>query len=252
MTRTQTQRALACIALYGACLASPASAQPAGVDARADRLLRAMSTYLSGLRQFSVQTENTLEAVTTDGQKIQFAAPANVTVSRPNKLFGERRGDIVDQAFYYDGTSLTLYNPATKHFATVPAPATLEAMLDFARTNLDVIAPGADLISTRTYEMLMPDVVSGAYLGMAVVGGQRCHHLAYRGVVVDWQIWVRDGDAPLPCRYVITSKDVAGAPQFTVQIVKWDTSSKVAASKFTFVPPVGASGIEFLPVSQPR
>lgn len=247
-----SNRILACVTLAVACLPWTASAQPAGVDAQADAVFRSMTRYVAGLKQFSAKTENTLEVVTTDGQKIQFSAPATLTVSRPDKLRAERRGDIVEQAFYYDGKSLTLYNPDTKHYATVPAPANIDAMLDFARTKLDVIAPGTDLIDTRSYELLMQDVTAGRYLGLAMVGGQRCHHLAYRGAEVDWQIWIHEGSQPAPCRYVITSKAVAGAPQFSVQIVKWDTSAKVDAGKFRFVPPAGARPVAFLPQSQPR
>lgn len=240
-------------ALLGACvvlaagLPGAASAQPAGVDPRADEVLRSMTRYVSGLRQFSATTENTLEVVTTEGQKIQFTAPASVTVARPNRLVAQRSGDIVDQMLYYDGKSLTLYNPSTRHYATVPAPATLDAMFDEAYERLDLVAPGADLIDTRSYERLMQDVRSGVYLGTAVVAGQRCHHLAYRGIEVDWQLWVREGDKPAPCRYVITSKTVAGAPQFAIQVLKWDTSPDVSATQFRFVAPKGAKPIEFLP-----
>jgi hypothetical protein len=211
-----------------------------------------MTTYLAGLKQFSAQTENTLEAVTTDGQKIQFSSPVTVTVTRPNKLFAERQGDIDHQAFYYNGKTITLYNTATKHYATVAAPANLDAMLEFARTQLDVFAPAADLFDTRAYEKLMQAVKSGLHLGIVAVGGQRCHHLAYRAAEVDWQVWVREGDKPLPCRYVITSKDIAGQPQFAVQIVKWDTAPKIAANRFTFVPQRGAKTVEFLPAGSGR
>jgi hypothetical protein len=114
-------RLIACAALVTACLASSTYAQPAGVDAKADAVLRAMTTYLAGLKEFSVQMESMLEVVTTDGQKIQYTFPGKVTVSRPDKFLAERRGDIVDQVFYYDGKSLTLYNPGTKQYATVPA-----------------------------------------------------------------------------------------------------------------------------------
>ena len=245
-------RVCACAALAFACVPWIASAQPAGVEAKADGVLRAMTTYMAGLKQFSAQTENSLEVVTADGQKIQFVAPASVTVSRPDKLRADRRGDIVDQSFFYDGKSLTLYNPGTKVYATVPAPGTIDAMLDFARTRLDVIAPGADLIDTRAYEQLTKDVKSGKYVGLEVVGGQRCHHVAYRGAEVDWQLWVREGDRPWPCRYVITTRDVAGAPQFTVQIVKFDPAPKIAADMFRFVPSPGAKAVEFLPVGASR
>ena len=93
----------------------------------------------------------------------------------------------------------------------------------------------------------MQDVQSGVYMGTAMVAGQRCHHLAYRAIEVDWQLWVRDGAQPAQCRYVITSKTVAGAPQFSVQILKWDTSPDVSTARFRFVAPKGAKSIEFLP-----
>jgi len=128
---------VACSALAAALLSSGAFAQPAGVDAQADAVFRAMTTYLAGLKQFSARTENTIEIVTNDLQKIQFVAPASITVSRPDKLLAERRGDIEDQSFFYDGRSLTIYNPGTKHYATVAAPASIDTMLDFAAPLLE-------------------------------------------------------------------------------------------------------------------
>jgi len=252
LKRYSSNSILACAAFAAACFPWSASAQPAGVEAKADTVLRAMTTYMAGLKQFSARTENTIEVVTYDLQKIQFVAPATLTVSRPDKLMAERQGDIAEQSFFYDGKTLTLYNPDTHHYATVPAPNTIDAMLEFARTRLDVIAPGADLIDTRAYDRLMQDVKSGAYLGLEAIGGQRCHHLAYRATEVDWQLWVREGDRPLPCRYVITSKGIAGAPQFSMQVIDVNTSPTIAADKFRFVPPAGAKAVEFLPPSPAR
>jgi hypothetical protein len=243
---TRSSFALGACVILASALPGAVLAQPAGVEPRADAVLRGMTAYLSGLQKFSVTTENTLEVVTTEGQKIQFTAPASMTVARPNKLVAQRRGDIVDQMMYYDGKTLTLYEPAAQYYATVPAPATLDAMLDAAYEQLDLVAPGADLIDTRAYERLMLDVQSGVYLGTAMVAGQRCHHLAYRATEVDWQLWVRDGAQPAPCRYVITSKTMPGAPQFAVQVLKWDTSPDVSAARFRFVAPKGAKAIEFL------
>lgn len=252
MRNMRSRSVVACSALAAALLSSGVSAQPAGVDGQADAVFRAMTTYLAGLKQFSARTENTIEIVTNDLQKIQFVAPASITVSRPDKLLAERRGDIEDQSFFYDGKSLTLYNPASKHYATVPAPGNIDAMLDFARSKLDVFAPGGDLIDTRAYDRMMKDVTAGAYLGLAVIGGQRCHHLAYRATEVDWQVWVREGDRPSPCRYLITSKLMAGAPQFGLQILEWNTNPTIAVDMFRFVPPAGARPIEFLPPSSAR
>jgi len=84
--------------------------QSGAIDPKADQLLRKMSDYVGGLEQFSVQTENTLEVVLRSGEKIQYDSPAGASIKRPNKLRADREGDIVNQEFYYDGKTLTLYH----------------------------------------------------------------------------------------------------------------------------------------------
>lgn len=253
MIRMRFQGVLAgAVLLFGA---QALFAAPAGtdskVDAKADKVLRAMTTYLAGLKAFSANVENSIEVVTADGQKVQFNTSSTVSVQRPNKLFARRVGGIVDQAFYYDGKSLTLYNQDTKNYATVAAPATLDETLDFAAEKLDILAPAADLLDTHAYTRLTEDVTAATYLGVESIAGQRCDHLAYRAGAVDWQVWVREGDKPVPCKYVITSTDIAGAPQFTMEVLKWDSAPKLSDRTFTFVAPAGAKKIEFLPVNPP-
>ena len=59
-------------------------------------------------------------------------------------------------------------------------------------------------------------------------------NLAFRKADTDWQIWIEAGDRPIPRRYVITSKDVVQAPQYTVQISDWKAGAGVAAGDFAF------------------
>ncbi len=185
---------------------------------------------------------------------MQFDSAALLQVQRPNMLRAEHRGDLVDQVFYYDGKMLTLHNPGQKVFATTPAPATLEQMLDFARTTLDIVAPAGDLLYANAYEILMDGVTAGFVVGKSVVNGVRCDHLAFRGADVDWQIWIREGSQPLPCKLVITSKDVANAPQFSVVMRNWNLAPKFTDANFSFKAPKGARQIDFLPLgkSEPK
>lgn len=220
--------------------------QSAKIDPKTDQLLRKMSNYLGGLQQFSVQTENTLEVVLRSGEKIQFDNPAEALIQRPNKLRANRKGDIVDQEFYYDGRTLTLYHKDRNYYATVEAPPTIDETIDFARESLDVYAPGGDLIYKNAYDILTEDVISGFYVGTSVVGGVKCHHLAFRGNEVDWQIWIEEGDKPLPKKFIVTSKWMTGAPQFTVVVKSWNLSPKLTEDMFTFVPPKDAQKIDFI------
>jgi hypothetical protein len=224
-------------------------AQAPGVDPEAEKVLRRSMDYLAGLHQFSADTQNTLGAVLASGQKIEFDATASLIVQRPDKLRAERKGELLNQVFYYDGKTLTLYNPSDNLYATVAAPRTLERMMDFARSSLDIFAPAGDLLYRNAFELLMQDVTSGFVVGKAELGGAVCDHLAFSGKQVDWQIWVEEGDQPLPRKYVITSKLVIGWPQYTVLMDNWNVAPAAPASQFSFVPPAGAKKVDFLPLA---
>jgi len=243
----QYVHSFAAVALAAAILAPAAHAQPAGIDPQATAILKKSMDYLAGLKAFGLDAHSTIEATLTSGQKLQFDSLAALTLQRPNKLVAERgKGDVVRQAYYYDGKTITLYNPDQKYYATVDAPATLEPALDFARDTLDVVAPAADLLYRDAYEMLMQDTTAGFVVGKATVGGVRCVHLAFRKADVDWQIWIEEGAKPLPRKYVITSPKVPGAPNFTVVITKWNVAPKISDAMFAFTPPQGAKRVDFL------
>ncbi len=121
------------------------------------------------------------------------------------------------------------------------APDTLEGMLDFARTSLDIVAPAGDLLYKNAYDILMDGVTEGFVVGKAVIEGVRCDHLAFRAPHVDWQIWIQEGAQPLPRRMVITTRDLPNAPQFAVTVTKWNLQPRFDAQTFGFTPPAGAT-----------
>ncbi|TXT17328.1 MAG: hypothetical protein FD132_2478, partial [bacterium] len=178
--------AVAVALLLAAALPRAALAQPESIAPAARQLLKASTDFLAGQRAFSVDTQSSIEVVLDSGQKLQFDHTAKVAVERPDKLRAERTGDLVDQVFYYDGKSLTLHNPARNYYSTVAAPGTLEETLDFAREQLDIVAPASDLFYKNAYDILMQDVTSGFVVGVAVIDGVRCNHLAFRAPHVDW------------------------------------------------------------------
>jgi hypothetical protein len=232
--------------LVGVGWPEPGHAQPTGMDPQAEKLLRRMSDYVAGLQKVTVRTESTIEVVLTSGQKLQYDSPATASVWRPNRLRADRKGDLVSQEFFYDGKTLTLYNPKENLYATVAAPPTLEEMLDFAREKLDIVAPAADLVYKNAAEKMLKVTSSGFVVGPSVVAGVKTTHLAFRGAEIDWQIWIEDGAKPLPRKFILTSKKVAGEPQFTVVMRSWNAAPKLTERMFTFIPPKGAKKIEFL------
>jgi hypothetical protein len=77
-------------------------------------------------------------------------------------------------------------------------------------------------------------------MGKAWVGGVLTDHLSYRAQDIDWQLWVQSGEAPVPVKYVITSKWVTAAPQFSVRISDFTSLTETAGDAFVFSAPDGA------------
>ncbi len=238
------------------CTATPAGAEAGtgtgtGVDPEALATLKQMTDHLGGLQRFSVHGHGTLEVVLVSGQKLQFDNDLTLLVERPNRLLATRRGEIAEQRFVYDGKSLTFLNPEGGGFyATVAAPATLEAMLDFARDELDLVAPAADLLYADAYEALTSDMTAGFVVSRkAMLGDEACTHVAFRKPGVDIQLWISNAPDHLPRKYVLTTTDMAADPQFILTLSDWDPAPKTDAKSFEFVAPKGATRVDFLPAA---
>jgi hypothetical protein len=233
-------------ALLAALFAAPVAAQPAGVDPAALRLLRASTDFLAAQQRFTVDTRISLEAVLFSGQKIEFNHTASQAIQRPNRLRAERHGDLLEQTFVYDGSTLTLFNPVDKVYASAAVPPTLDAMLDYAVKTLGIFAPAGDLVHADAYKILTEDLLSGLIVGKAVIEGVRCDHLAFRGSLTDWQLWIQEGAQPLPRKMLITTRDLFNSPQYAVTITRWDLQPRFDDATFSFAPPAGAKKVDFL------
>jgi len=229
-----------------AVFAAAAQAQSTGIAPEARQILKASTDFLASQQRFTADTRNTLEIVLKSGQKIEFNSTGRQSVQRPNKLRAERTGDLVEQVFVYDGKSLTLASPRQKVYAQVPTPGTLEEMLDFARTKLDIFAPAGDLAYKNAYDILMDGVTEGIVVGEAVIEGVRCDHLAFRAPELDWQIWIQQGAQPLPRKLVITTLDLPNAPQFSIAVTKSDLAPTFDSETFEFKPAAGMKQIDFV------
>jgi hypothetical protein len=220
-----------------------------GITPEADRMLRRMTNYLAGLQSFKVKNAAVDEVVMKSGQKLQSVTESEVSVVRPNKLRSRQLGEAGQMDFMYDGKVMSLYCRADNTYATVPAPPTLDAAIDMMRKDHEIEAPGADLMVSRPYEALTEQVTGGQVIGRETIGGVVANHLAFQGESVDWQVWIKDGAEPVPMRYVITTKTVKNAPQFTAQFSSWESGAKLADSDFVLTPPPGAKRVDKLPTS---
>ena len=204
----------------GVWLIFQASAQGGG---DAEKLLKGMADYVASQKTLSVSYDSDIEVVTSHLQKIQFTSSGQVQMSRPDKLRATRTGGYRDVEIVFDGKMLTVSNKDSKDYAQTEATGTAEELIDVLREKHGVVAPGADLLLTNVFNVMMADVVEATVIGKGVIDGVECDHLAFRNVETDWQIWIEAGTRPIPRKYVITSKGIGEAPQYTLRIKEWKT-----------------------------
>jgi hypothetical protein len=226
--------------------AAPASGaeREVRIDPKADVALHRMSDYLARLKTFRVDTTSVDEKITTEGQKIQEIRESKIAVKRPGDLRIDRVGPNGHAVFCYDGKRFSFYNSEKNVYAVAPAPATLDAAIDEARDRLHIDAPGGDLLVSNTYDALVDGVMVGRYIGLEPLGSVKAHHLAMTKGNVDYQIWIQDGPEAVPLRYVITSKDMPGQPQFTIDLRNWQPSAPMSDDTFGFTAPAGARRVD--------
>jgi hypothetical protein len=214
------------------------------IDPRADAALHRMSDYLACLQSFRVDTTSVDEKITTEGQKIQEIKESTIAVRRPGELRIDRVGPRGHAVFRYDGKRFSLYNSEKNVYAVAKAPNTLDAAIDDARDRLNIDAPGGDLLVSNPYAALVDGVTVGRYIGLEPLGSVKAHHLAMTKGNIDYQIWIQDGPEAVPLRYVITSKDMRGQPQFTIELRNWQPNAQIAENTFAFSAPEGARRVE--------
>ncbi len=230
-------------------LAGPAMSAD-GIDPDADKILQSMSTYLGGTKAFSMNADVDFEIVGLNGQKLQLSSLVTIVMERPAKFYATRKGLIADAEFIFDGKTLSLLGKKLNIYAQIQVPGTIDDAIRAYEFETGLPAPGADLLFADPYAILSSGVESGVYVGTTYVNGVECYHLAFREAKVDWQLWVKTGDEPLPMKYVITSKWVTGAPQYSVRFKDWNTSPKIKDDQFAFSAPKGATRLETMPVNE--
>ncbi len=214
----------------------PATAQ----EGDAASILKAMSDYVGGQQSIELTFDSAIEVITPQLEKIQFTNSGQALLRRPDKLRAHRVGGYADVEMVFDGKTVGIYGRHVNGYARFEAPGTVDQLIEMLRMGHGVALPGADLLLSNAFDVLMADVQEAKHIGRGVIDGVECEHLAFRNFDTDWQLWVEAGETPVPRKMVITSKTLNSAPQYTLRVKDWKTGVEPAEGAFAFTPPAGA------------
>jgi hypothetical protein len=211
-------------------------------------ILKKMGEYLAQTKRFSVVIRGGYDVVQESGQKIEFGEVRNLTVSRPDRLRIEvERSNGEKGSVVFDGKDITVYQSNENVYATTSKPGTLDEAIKYVVGDLKVRVPLAMMLLSTLPSELDNRVASADYVEKTTITNVPCDHIAARTADgVDFQVWIAQGDEPLPRRIVITYKDETGQPQFWADLSDWNLAPDISDALFAFTPPNGAERIQFL------
>ena len=225
---------------------APVAAAVTESQAQASAILMRMADFLGRAQRFSVSVRGGYDAVQESGQKIEFGEIRKVTLSRPDRLRIEgERSDGAKTLTVFNGKEIVLIDAASNVYATAPQPGGLDDTIFHFVKDLGMRLPLAVLLVSQLPAELEDRVRLVDYVEKTNIHGSTSHHLAARTDTVDFQVWVADGDTPLPQRVVITYKKTKGEPQFWAQFSDWNLAPAIEDSTFLAKPPDGAQKVAF-------
>jgi hypothetical protein len=218
------------------------------IDEQAMATLQRMAELLSQAQRFSVTVDIGFDAVQNSGQKLEFGETRKIVLRRPDHLrVDATKRDGSQSTLLFDGKDLTVAHPQENVYATVARPGSVDEAMAYFVQDLDMRLPLAELLNSHLDKTLPERVRVADYVEASSIAGVPCDHLALRGDEVDLQVWVAQGQPPLPRRLVITYKHADGRPQFWAQFSDWNLTPEVPDALFAFTPPTGATQIAFSP-----
>jgi hypothetical protein len=201
-------------------------------------------------KQFSFQARTLRAYAGPNGELLHIAHAIKAVVVRPDRVSVKSSGDDGSGELLYDGKTLVVYNAALKQYAKVPAPGTIQGMLDVATQKMGIDFPLADLLSDDPETSMVAGVTSGGQVGTATIDGVECRHLFFlQPPDIELELWLENNDRALPRRVFVTYTSLPGRPTFIAELSDWNLTVHPADVEFAFQPPPGATEVQMKPVA---
>ncbi|MBT8115461.1 MAG: DUF2092 domain-containing protein [Arenicella sp.] len=215
-------------------------------DAKAIEVLQRMAAYKTTLDQVVIEGVAYTDARLGAGLMVSNSEEVEVSINRPGSMLINRFDGESNKGLYFHEGLLTVFSSAKMLFAQATVPNEIDAAMAFALEEFGVEAPLMDLLYQDASIHLISSDESILYLtDKSRVAGKDCHQIAIRGPETDIQLWVEEGDQPLPLKIMITSKWEGGSPRFVANL-HWKTDQEFSPGLFEFKAPEGAMKVNFV------
>jgi hypothetical protein len=246
---------LGAIGLVGLIPATPPDARAAGTAAAKPVITDAAVAALKQMGQtlqakaFSFQANTLRVYADDDGRFLHIGHTFKILVERPDKLRVDIDGDDGVKQVFYDGKTMTLFDPNKKAYLKFAVPDTIEAALKDASAKLGFDFPLADFLTAAPHDALLEGVKEAKVVNEVTIDGKPALHLTlFQPPGIEQELWLSKADG-LPKRVFITFRSAEGEPSFIATFADWDFSVTPTDADFVFQPPEGVVEMPFKPIA---
>jgi hypothetical protein len=236
----------AVVAPPGAQTDAAAPAAAAAIDPKALDQVHRMADLLGSLKAGRFTIQDASDQILDSGEKIQVESTRKIAFRQPDRFAVDYAGQDMTRRTVYDGKTITMLETQQNLYAQEPMPPTLAQTMDTLANKYGMAVPAAELLQPGLFDKLNTQIQSAEYVAMESIAGQNCHHVALGLDWADIQLWVQDGDQPLPRKAVIIYKKIPGNPKYEMDISAWDLADP-PDSVFAITIPPDAQKIDMAP-----
>jgi hypothetical protein len=218
------------------------------IDPQAREIAQKMCEFMKSQKAFSFKAEVTDDRLTDNGEPVQYSFDLDADVRRPDGLRIKGEGDLLSKEFVYDGKTFTLYDKTHNVYATEEVPADIEDALAEMNNRHNLTIALADMASAKLCDHLSTAISNGRYEGLHHVHGVPAHHISFDRGDVRFQVWIAEGDQPIPKKVLITRNEAPYSTQWAAYFTDWNLNPQFQDNLFAFEPPQGSQKINFAPL----
>lgn len=218
-------------------LSVPATAQ---YDTIAISILDSVTIKISELETCSFRFVSEFDINNSEYGLITHSETGEVFLKAPGKMFVEKKGDKGHKVFASDGSSFTLYSYDKNWYAAMKSEMNLIEFIDSVSSQFGIEFPGVDVFYPDFTDNILMTSDNLIFLGLGVVNGNECYHVAGAGEGMTFQYWISADGNYIPVKLSIVYTSLEGDPRYSLEYYDWKGNSSIDDSKFEFKVPEGA------------
>lgn len=216
-------------------------------EQKVEKIITSFANFQKNLSSFSMDIISTMHIKrgTVSQNKQEYFS---FVAQKPNSLAMVHQSGIMGPTVVCDGTNIYAFVPEINQYTVKKAPL---SFTDFfspanrASAMIQQIIPLVDaLLSSSPREIIMRDIISSEYLGLADIDSIKCHHLILSQKDFAWELWLDAGNQPFIHRIMvnISSEDVN--VDFIWDFKNWQVNTTAKQNAFRFIAPLGSRQVE--------